>query len=164
MAASSKDGPLQPSGETYECQGLYVADASTFPTSLGVNPMITVRGGRVVRGDRVVRGGRVVRGVRVVDTHTLFEHSLTVNVICRMYPFFVSSYAPFSIHLTHTLSIHLTYTLSIRLQVAAMAHFVSRNVLRQHFPVLFEKVKNIELCNGGVGKGCKANKNNSNDW
>ena len=152
MAASSKDGPLQPSGETYECQGLYVADASTFPTSLGVNPMITVR------------GGRVVRGVRVVDTHTLFEHSLTVNVICRMYPFFVSSYAPFSIHLTHTLSIHLTYTLSIRLQVAAMAHFVSRNVLRQHFPVLFEKVKNIELCNGGVGKGCKANKNNSNDW
>ena len=47
MAASRTDGPVQPSGETYECKGLYVADASTFPTSLGVNPMITVRGDRV---------------------------------------------------------------------------------------------------------------------
>jgi long-chain-alcohol oxidase len=30
------------SGETHEVQGLYVADASAFPTSSGVNPMITI--------------------------------------------------------------------------------------------------------------------------
>ena len=45
-----------------------------------------------------------------------------------------------------------------------MAHFVSRNVLRQHFPDLLVKVKNRELNSCGVGKGCKADKNNSNDW
>ena len=29
-------------GEAWECDGLFVADASTFPTSLGINPIITV--------------------------------------------------------------------------------------------------------------------------
>ena len=29
-------------GETHEMRGLYVADASAFPTSSGVNPMITI--------------------------------------------------------------------------------------------------------------------------
>jgi choline dehydrogenase-like flavoprotein len=31
-----------PSGETHDVPGLYVADASLFPTSLRVNPMITI--------------------------------------------------------------------------------------------------------------------------
>jgi hypothetical protein len=35
MAAKAADGPVRPSGETYECRGLFVADASTFPTSVG---------------------------------------------------------------------------------------------------------------------------------
>jgi long-chain-alcohol oxidase len=42
MSANSKDGPIQSTGESYECENLYVADASLFPTSLGINPMITV--------------------------------------------------------------------------------------------------------------------------
>jgi choline dehydrogenase-like flavoprotein len=29
-------------GEAHEVRGLYVADASTFPASSGVNPMITI--------------------------------------------------------------------------------------------------------------------------
>ena len=33
---------MQPSGELYECENLFVADASVFPTALGINPMITV--------------------------------------------------------------------------------------------------------------------------
>ena len=45
-----------------------------------------------------------------------------------------------------------------------MAHFVSRNVLRQHYPTLLEKVKSMELKNGGVGSGCPTSKNNNNDW
>jgi choline dehydrogenase-like flavoprotein len=33
---------VSPSGETHDVPGLYVADASLFPTSLRVNPMITI--------------------------------------------------------------------------------------------------------------------------
>lgn len=42
MSARNEDGPLKPNGETHEVSNLFVADASTFPTSLGVNPMITI--------------------------------------------------------------------------------------------------------------------------
>lgn len=42
MSSNIKDGPIQSTGESYECKNLYVADASLFPTSLGINPMITV--------------------------------------------------------------------------------------------------------------------------
>ena len=42
LSATREDGPLRETGEAWECDGLFVADASTFPTSLGINPMITV--------------------------------------------------------------------------------------------------------------------------
>ncbi|CAM9761896.1 unnamed protein product [Ectocarpus sp. 4 AP-2014] len=42
LSANPEDGPLRESGESWECDGLFVADASVFPTSLGINPMITV--------------------------------------------------------------------------------------------------------------------------
>jgi len=42
MAATRKDGPVNPEGECWDCQNLYVADGSVFPTSLGINPMITI--------------------------------------------------------------------------------------------------------------------------
>lgn len=42
LSATREGGPLRESGETWECNGLFVADASVFPTSLGINPMITV--------------------------------------------------------------------------------------------------------------------------
>merc|ERR1711972_463326 len=41
MAADPKRGAVQPSGETWEVDGLFVADTSTFPTASGVNPMWT---------------------------------------------------------------------------------------------------------------------------
>ncbi|CAL9161790.1 long-chain-alcohol oxidase FAO4A-like [Musa acuminata AAA Group] len=43
MAADAKEGAVSPRGETWEVEGLYVADTSVFPTALGVNPMVTVQ-------------------------------------------------------------------------------------------------------------------------
>lgn len=42
LSTTPEGGPLRETGETWECDGLFVADASVFPTSLGINPMITV--------------------------------------------------------------------------------------------------------------------------
>ena len=42
IAASEGDGVCAPDGSVHGAAGLYVADASLFPTSVGVNPMMTV--------------------------------------------------------------------------------------------------------------------------
>ncbi|GAB5493529.1 MAG: GMC family oxidoreductase [Phototrophicaceae bacterium] len=44
MAASSQQGACKPTGETWEIDNLFVADASSMPTSTGVNPMISIMG------------------------------------------------------------------------------------------------------------------------
>ncbi|KAJ3388069.1 hypothetical protein HDU84_000312 [Entophlyctis sp. JEL0112] len=41
MSSSAQRGVVDPDGQTWEVTGLYVADASLFPTASGVNPMIT---------------------------------------------------------------------------------------------------------------------------
>ncbi|GJW69577.1 long-chain-alcohol oxidase FAO4A [Tanacetum coccineum] len=43
MGVESKRSAVNPMGETWEIEGLYVADTSVFPTALGVNPMVTVQ-------------------------------------------------------------------------------------------------------------------------
>ncbi|MED6142922.1 hypothetical protein PIB30_002214 [Stylosanthes scabra] len=43
MGSSPKESAVNQTGETWEMEGLYVADSSAFPTALGVNPMITVQ-------------------------------------------------------------------------------------------------------------------------
>lgn len=42
MAPTPETGPTSPSGEVYECANLFVADGSVLPTSLGINPMVTI--------------------------------------------------------------------------------------------------------------------------
>ena len=42
MGSDSAHSVVAPSGETHDVPGLYVADASLFPSSLRVNPMLTV--------------------------------------------------------------------------------------------------------------------------
>ena len=42
MSASSSDGVVDPNGETWECDDLFVMDSSVFPTASGSNPMVTV--------------------------------------------------------------------------------------------------------------------------
>ena len=41
MGASKDVSVVDENGETWNCEGLYVCDASVFPTSSGVNPMLT---------------------------------------------------------------------------------------------------------------------------
>ena len=41
MASSAKAGVVDPKGKVWGTEGLYVADASVFPSASGVNPMIT---------------------------------------------------------------------------------------------------------------------------
>ncbi len=42
MSARRKEGVVDPSGAVWDYEGLYVADGSVFPTSLGVNPQLTI--------------------------------------------------------------------------------------------------------------------------
>ncbi|KKA26714.1 hypothetical protein TD95_005322, partial [Thielaviopsis punctulata] len=42
MSANPKRGVVDPTGKVYGTKGLYVADASVFPSASGVNPMVTV--------------------------------------------------------------------------------------------------------------------------
>lgn len=41
MSAEAKDGVVDEQGRVWGTDGLYVADASVFPTASGVNPMVT---------------------------------------------------------------------------------------------------------------------------
>ncbi len=52
MGADPRTAVVGESGEVYGMKGLYVADASTFPASSGVNPMITI----MAIADHVARG------------------------------------------------------------------------------------------------------------
>lgn len=42
MGARPHDGVVDPRGRVWGTEGLYVADASVFPSASGVNPMVTV--------------------------------------------------------------------------------------------------------------------------
>ncbi|KAJ9152387.1 hypothetical protein P3X46_025956 [Hevea brasiliensis] len=43
MGVNPKDSVVNQMGETWEVEGLFIADTSVFPTALGVNPMVTVQ-------------------------------------------------------------------------------------------------------------------------
>ncbi|CAJ2636001.1 unnamed protein product [Trifolium pratense] len=43
MGTNPKESVVNQMGETWEVEGLYLADSSVFPTALGVNPMVTIQ-------------------------------------------------------------------------------------------------------------------------
>jgi choline dehydrogenase-like flavoprotein len=52
MGADPARSVVAPDGQVHDVRGLYIADASVFPTSLGVNPMITI----IATARRIARG------------------------------------------------------------------------------------------------------------
>ena len=52
LGADPSHGAVDEAGESFEVRGLYVADGAGFPTSSGVNPMITI----MALADHVARG------------------------------------------------------------------------------------------------------------
>jgi choline dehydrogenase-like flavoprotein len=42
MSSDPSRGPTKPTGELYDVENLFIGDATVFPTSPGVNPMITI--------------------------------------------------------------------------------------------------------------------------
>lgn len=55
MSATPETGPVSPSGELWECAGVFVADGSVLPTSLGINPMVTIEAFAHMIAGNVVR-------------------------------------------------------------------------------------------------------------
>ena len=56
MGADARTNVCDPNGQVNGVRGLYVADASLFPASSGVNPMITVMGLAYFVGSRLANG------------------------------------------------------------------------------------------------------------
>lgn len=61
MSRAEKKGVVDPQGKVWGTEGLYVADASVFPSASGVNPMVT----NMAISDMISRG--VARGLRVEE-------------------------------------------------------------------------------------------------
>lgn len=64
MAVSEAKGVVDPTGKVWGTEGLYVADASVFPSASGVNPMVTNMG----LSDWISRG--VARGLKTEATRS----------------------------------------------------------------------------------------------
>jgi choline dehydrogenase-like flavoprotein len=65
MSGSARKGVVDVRGKVWGVDGLYVADASVFPSASGVNPMITTMAFGEWIGRRVVEG--LVKGVQAEE-------------------------------------------------------------------------------------------------
>lgn len=57
MGTDPKTSVVDPDGQSHELKNLHLADASIFPTSLGVNPQITVMSASMTVARRMLRAG-----------------------------------------------------------------------------------------------------------
>lgn len=54
MSIKTMIGVVNLYGESNEVSGLYIADGSVLPTSLGINPMITIEAFAVLIADNII--------------------------------------------------------------------------------------------------------------
>ena len=57
MSGKKDGGVVKSTGESWQVGGLYLADASIFPSALGVNPQITVMTAAAVIAQGVAKAG-----------------------------------------------------------------------------------------------------------
>lgn len=57
MGTDPKSSVIGPDGQAHDVRNLYLADASVFPTALGVNPQITVMSAAIVIARQLARAG-----------------------------------------------------------------------------------------------------------
>lgn len=75
MAATPDEGPVSPSGELFECAGLFVADGSVLPTSLGINPMVSIEAMSHMIAQNVAR--------RIAAEHPTLEREMRAFRVAR---------------------------------------------------------------------------------
>ncbi|CAG8480714.1 9547_t:CDS:2 [Paraglomus brasilianum] len=56
MGVDSMTSVVNPDGQTWEVENLYVADASVFPTAVGINPMITIMSSAYYIAKHIING------------------------------------------------------------------------------------------------------------
>jgi hypothetical protein len=97
MSTSPVTGAVDVNGETWDCDNLYVMDASVFPSASGVNPMVTVM------AIAKMLSSRLATRLRYQDRKTMgtFESVRAREMLASRHDLRSSRYSSYSLHSRH---------------------------------------------------------------